>query len=226
MRFTEELERKRYASRVMHSLIPPQKIFDLAEVLSSRMLLRTEGRMWMGTHIRRGDCKYPCTCFLKQSGPEAIPVIRLGWVMERDPKDHIQRVKERLQGGRSVLIDLHNRGYWTTCDIEDVQPDLEQTALPPPRAGDPFFVATDERDPETRRKIADEGAVFMSDLLSMQDRQAFGWSLMITDVMALVEQQVLARSGYFYGHSWSSFSGVIVNMRAGRGADPRTMLLD
>ena len=61
MRFTEELSRKRYASKVVHSLIPPQKIFDLAEVLSSRMRLRTEGRMWMGAHMRRGDCKHPYT---------------------------------------------------------------------------------------------------------------------------------------------------------------------
>jgi hypothetical protein len=59
MLFTEEPSRKRYASKVVHSLIPPQPVFDLAEVLSSRMLELTEGRMWMGAHIRRGDCKYP-----------------------------------------------------------------------------------------------------------------------------------------------------------------------
>jgi hypothetical protein len=53
---TEEIARKRYASRVVHSLIPPQKVFDLAEVLSSRMRLRTDGRLWMGAHMRRTDC--------------------------------------------------------------------------------------------------------------------------------------------------------------------------
>ena len=58
MLFTEDMARKRYARKVAHSLIPPQKILDLAEVLSSRMRLFTEGRMWMGTHMRRGDCKY------------------------------------------------------------------------------------------------------------------------------------------------------------------------
>ena len=57
MRFTGELARNRYASTVVHSLIPPQKVFDLAEVLSSRMRSRTEGRLWMGAHMRRGDCK-------------------------------------------------------------------------------------------------------------------------------------------------------------------------
>ena len=64
------------------------------------------------------------------------------------------------------------------------------TPLPPPRAEDPLFVATDERDPDSLRKIADEGAVFVSDLLTMDDRQAFGWPRMITDVMALVEHQI------------------------------------
>jgi|HubBroStandDraft_3_1064219.scaffolds.fasta_scaffold1044293_1 hypothetical protein len=58
MRFTEDLSRKRFTSKVVHSFIPPQKVFDLAKVLSSRMRLLTEGRMWMAAHMRRGDCKY------------------------------------------------------------------------------------------------------------------------------------------------------------------------
>ena len=66
----------------------------------------------------------------------------------------------------------------------------------------------------------------MSDLLTIEDRQAFGWPLMLTDVMALVEQEVLVRSSFFYGHRLSPFAGAIVIMRAGRGADPRTVLLD
>ena len=45
MRFTEELARNRYTSAVVHTLIPPQKIFDLAEVLASPMRLLTENRL-------------------------------------------------------------------------------------------------------------------------------------------------------------------------------------
>ncbi|KAI9450463.1 hypothetical protein BJY52DRAFT_176517 [Lactarius psammicola] len=209
MLFTEELGRSRFASTVLHSLVPPQKVFDLAEVLSSRMRLRTEGRMWMGAHMRRGD------------------FVGFGWAMEMEPEDHIRRVKEHLDAGRSVLVDLHDRGDWTTFDIEGTQPDPEQVTLPPPQAGDPFFVATDERDPDARRKIAAAGAVFVSDLLTVEDRRAaFDWPLMITDVLALVEQQLLVRAGFFYGHGLSSFSGAILNMRAARGVDPRTALLD
>ena len=143
-----------------------------------------------------------------------------------DPGAHVQRVKQNLNRGRSVLIDLHDSGNWTTWDIEDVQPDPEQTALPPPHSADPFFVATDERDPDALRKFADEGAVFLSDLLTMEDRRAFGWSLMLTDVMALVEQQVLVHSSFFNGPGLSSFSGVVVNIRVSLGADPRTSFLD
>ncbi|KAF8266931.1 hypothetical protein EI94DRAFT_1583000 [Lactarius quietus] len=208
MLFTEELSRKRYASKVVHSLVPPQKFLDLAESLSSRMRLLTEGRMWMGTHMRRGD------------------FIRVGLVMEMNPEAHIQRVKERLQAGHTILVDLYDRANWTTWDIDGTQPDLEQITLPPPRAEDPFFVATDERDPDTLRKFASAGAVFISDLLTMEDRQSFGWPLMFMDLMAIVELQLLVRSGYFYGHCMSSFAGVVMNMRAGRGADPRTTLLD
>jgi len=49
---------------------------------------------------------------------------------------------------------------------------------------------------------------------------------MISDVVGIVEQQVLVRSSFFYGHCLSSFAGAVVNMRAARGADPRTVLLD
>ncbi|KAH9173215.1 hypothetical protein EDB89DRAFT_2068974 [Lactarius sanguifluus] len=208
MRFTGALERRRYAGTVAHALIPSQEVFDLAEVLSSRMRQRTGGRMWMGAHMRRGD------------------FVRLGWAMEMAPENHVQRVKDRLGAGRAVLADLHYSRKWTTCDIEGAQPDPEQAILPPPQAGDPFFIATDERDPNTLRTIAAAGAVFMSDLLTMEDRRELGWPLMITDLMALVEQQLLVHSSYFYGHCMSSFAGAIVNMRGGRGADPRTMLLD
>jgi len=209
MRFTEELARNQYANMVLHTLIPPQKVYDLAEVLASRMLLITEGRQWMGAHMRRGD------------------FIRLGWAMAMDPDAHAQRVKDRLQSGLSILVDLHvDGGNLTTYDLDGAQPDLEQAMLPPPRSGDPFFVATDERDPDAQRKIAAAGAVFMDDLLTIDDRRAFGWPLMITDVRALVEQQVLAHSAFFYGHAMSSLAGAIMNLRAARGADPRTMLLE
>ncbi|KAH9081639.1 hypothetical protein EDB83DRAFT_2539219 [Lactarius deliciosus] len=209
LRFTGALARNRYANTVVHSLIPPQKVFDLAEVLANRMRLLTEDRLWMGAHMRRGD------------------FIRLGWATEMDPEAHVQRVKERLLVGRTILADMYGRsGYLTTYDLDGARPDLEQATLPPPRGEDPFFVATDERDPEARRKIAAAGALFISDLITMDDRREFGWPLMITDVLALVEQQLLAHCAFFYGHGMSSLAGVITNLRAARGADPRTMILD
>ncbi len=150
----------------------------------------------------------------------------MGWATELDPEAHVRRVKERLLAGRFILAGLSGRGHLSTYDLDGTQPDLEQATLPPPRIEDPFFVATDERDPDARRKIAAAGALFMSDLLTMDDRREFGWPLMVTDVLAIVEQQLLAHSAFFYGHGMSSLAGVITNLRAARGADPRTMLLD
>lgn len=87
-------------------------------------------------------------------------------------------------------------------------------------------MATDERDQDSLAIIASNGAIFLNDLLTIDDRRIYGWPLMITDVRALVEQALLARSSYFYAHAMSSVAGGIVNMRAARGADPRTVLLD
>jgi hypothetical protein len=143
--------------------------------------------------------------------------------MERKIEDHVKRVKNRLEIGRSVLEHLENV---TTFDIEDVEPDMEQIAFPPPLPDDRFYVATDERDPDALRVISDAGGVFLSELLEMEDIRMFGWPLMFTDVRSLVEQSVLAHSAYFYGHKLSSTAGRIANLRALRGADVRTTHLD
>lgn len=143
--------------------------------------------------------------------------------MENTPQAHVDRVKDRLERGRTVIAQLDHPA---TYDFEGAEPDMEQVTVPPPMSGDPFYVATDERDPEALKVITDAGAVLLSDLLTIEDRREFGWPLMITDVRALVEQALLVHCAFFYGHGMSSLAGVITNLRAARGADPRTMLLD
>jgi hypothetical protein len=136
----------------------------------------------------------------------------------------VHRVKYHLGVGRGILANL---GIPTAYDVEleGVGPNPELSALDPPRPVDRFYVATDERDPEAVGVIRREGGVFLLDLLTMEDRRAFGWKLMLTDVRAILEQSVLAHSAYFCGHSMSSFAGAIVNKRAALGADRRTARL-
>jgi hypothetical protein len=74
--------------------------------------------------------------------------------------------------------------------------------------------------------LADHGAVLIYDLLSIEDRRQFGWPLIFTDVLGLLEQATLARAAYFYAHAMSSVAGGVINMRAARGADPTTTLID
>ncbi|KAH9980621.1 hypothetical protein BJV74DRAFT_887716 [Russula compacta] len=220
MRFTEDCGRARFARMVVHTLISPERVLDLGEVLAMRMRRLNGGRLWMGAHLRRGD------------------FVLKGWVMESTLEAHVKRVKDRLEAGRAVLTNLggdhekkkdgdeDKKTRITTYDIEGVVPDMEQTTLSPPRPDDRFYVATDERDSHALRAIRDAGGVFLTDLLTMEDRRAFGWPLMLTDVRAIVEQGVLAHSAYYYGHALSSFSGRVENLRAARGADRRTALLD
>jgi hypothetical protein len=205
MRFTGLRGRANNASMVVHAIFLPPWVFDLSEILVSRMRELAGGRLWMGAHMRRGD------------------FVRLTWAMELSLGAHVERVKSRLQAGRSVLENL---GNLTTYDLDGVTPDLDLVTLPLPLPDDPFCIATDERAPSAREVIADAGAVFISDLLTLEDRRRFGWPLMITDVLALIEQRLLVHSAFFYGQAMSSLAGVITNMHAARGADPRTMLVD
>jgi hypothetical protein len=108
-------------------------------------------------------------------------------VLANDPEAHIRRVTWGLQAGHKVLVGLRDRGDWETWDIEETQLDLNQTTLPLPQDDDPFFIATDERDPDALENFVAAGAVFLSDLLTEDDRQTFGWPLMFTDLAAVVE---------------------------------------
>jgi len=135
----------------------------------------------------------------------------------------VELVKSRLETGRNILEQL---GDVRTYDIEGVEPNPELSTLSPPLPNDRFYVATDERDPDAVEVIREEGGVFLSDLLTMNDRRRYGWPLLLTDVRAVVEQSLLAHSAYFYGPLMSSFAGAIVNKRAGLGADRRTAVLD
>ena len=57
MRFTEGRARLKYASMAVHAFIQPQPFLALAEILAARMRQLNGGRLWMGAHIRRGDCE-------------------------------------------------------------------------------------------------------------------------------------------------------------------------
>ena len=58
VRFTEYKERLRYTSLALYALVQPQPIITLAETLAMRMRQLNDGRLWMGTHMRRGDCEW------------------------------------------------------------------------------------------------------------------------------------------------------------------------
>ena len=57
MRFTEDRARFEYAGMAVHVIVQPQPILALGEILAERMRQLNGGRLWMGTHIRRGDCE-------------------------------------------------------------------------------------------------------------------------------------------------------------------------
>lgn len=208
MFFSTPEARDGYARIVLESVRPIDKIRELGETLAERMRRRVGGRMWMAGHMRRGD------------------FIREGWVMEHSIGDHLLRIKEHLANGSRILHGIHERQEVITFGVPDVEPDQTQITLEPPEDGDPLFLATDERFANNIIWLQQNNAVLISGLLTPQDRQEFGWPLMITDVLAQLEQVVLSHSYYFYAHAMSSLAGGAVNMRAAKGKDYRTSWID
>ncbi|KAF9239248.1 hypothetical protein BU15DRAFT_46824 [Melanogaster broomeanus] len=205
--FTSVASQSRFSQTVLYNMRLTDNILSLAARINDRMLAMNTGRLWMASHMRRGD------------------FARLGWAMEADFADHLARIKRHLREGRAILMSIHGRNS-STYDVPDVQPDSSVVTLDPPEPDDKYYIATDERDPENLKYLQEQGGVLITDLLTIEDRREFGWSLMLTDVLALLEQATLSHAAFFYAHALSSLAGGVMNLRAAAGADPRTALLD
>jgi len=196
---------KHFSQMVLYDMPLMDVILLLAERINDRMFTLTGGRLWMAAHMRRGD-------FVKND-----------WV-KTNFTDHLAQIKGKLDDGRKTLISMHHETP-TTYDVPDAHADLSVTTLDPPNPGDMYYIATDERVPANVEYLRQQGAVLISDLLTQEDYRACGWPIMLTDVLALVEQAVAAHAAFFYAHAGSSVAGGIVNLRAGLGKDPRTAVL-
>lgn len=51
-------ERDAFAEMVLFDIRPLAAFRNLALKIHSRLEARVEGRMWMGAHMRRGDCEF------------------------------------------------------------------------------------------------------------------------------------------------------------------------
>jgi len=133
-------------------------------------------------------------------------------------------VKDGLNAGRHVLETLNSSQVYNVpgVGLEASRP-INQSTLP--HRDDPFYLATDERSPEALKYLHSHGALRIDDLLTPEDGQLFGWSLLLTDVVALVDQAVLVHAEFLYATGLSSLTGGTINMRAARGADPRTVVV-
>jgi len=89
-------------------------------------------------------------------------------------------------------------------------------------------MATDERNPWVLKLARDKGAIIFNDLVESkpQLRRLLGWPMLFMDVQALVEQEIMARSAFFFAYDHTSVAGGVANIRIARGMDPRTMTLD
>ena len=55
-RFTTPEARSELQDRVLHYVVPIDAMYALADELALRMRGLVDGRLWMGSHMRRGDC--------------------------------------------------------------------------------------------------------------------------------------------------------------------------
>ncbi|KIJ63298.1 hypothetical protein HYDPIDRAFT_29556 [Hydnomerulius pinastri MD-312] len=207
LRFTSTAARDVFARLVLFEIHPTDRVKELADTMDLHMRELVGGRMWMGAHMRRGD------------------FVRYNWVMQAEFGDHLQRIKNHLDDGRRALHSINPESLGTYA-VPDVTANHALMQLKPPNEGDKIYIATDERDPVNLAYLTEHGVIRAPDLITIEDRRRFGWPLLLTDVLGVVEQDLLARGSFFYAHALSSVAGGVVNIRAANGADPRTAQID
>lgn len=207
VKYTTIPARDNFARTVLYHINPSQRVKSLAAKIVKRMDKLNHGRLWLAGHMRRGD------------------FVNVGWAMEGSIRDHLGRILHRLANGRQLL----ERIQYTEpqpYDVPDVHPN-NFASRQPPLDGSFIYLATDERSEEGQRMLRESHMVLFSDLVTMTDRRDFGWPLLYSDVIALVEQQIIGSgAAYFYAHAMSSVAGGILNVRGASGCDSRTALLD
>lgn len=162
--------------------------------------------------------------------------------MEQTLEAHVSRIKRNLEIGRKTLEKLKDMRP-KTYNVPNAHINHVIRERRPPLANDtwvvvgsiPFesshprriFIATDERNRTALKYIREHGVLLFDDLVTVNDRREFGWPIMLSDVVALVEQATLGiGAGYFYAHALSSVPGGVLNLRAISGMDPRTAVVD
>ncbi|EJU02501.1 hypothetical protein DACRYDRAFT_22122 [Dacryopinax primogenitus] len=203
LRFTSVANLQFFTRTVLYNLRSLPEVSALADRVDQRMKERTDGRMWSAAHVRRGD------------------FVTYGWT-ENSLEKHIEIVKKKLSRAPSVWNDIRNGQQAHTFDIPDAHLNPAMFEGQIPQNDDPFYIATDERDPAALDYIRSQGGVLIMDLLKPEDRNIVGWPLLITDILALAEQHVMARAAFFNGYAASSVAGGVLNLRAVNGWDPRT----
>jgi hypothetical protein len=79
------------------------------------------------------------------------------------------------------LIDPHPRTVASTSFLRPRSLDTDYFRS--------IYLATDERSNEAIRIFQESGIKLFNDLVTTDDRREFGWPLLFSDVIALVEQQ-------------------------------------
>ncbi|KZO95342.1 hypothetical protein CALVIDRAFT_482956 [Calocera viscosa TUFC12733] len=211
LRFTTQAAMEDYQQTAVWDVRPPMQFINLAVKLDQRMRAVNDGRLWMGGHMRRRD------------------MVQLGWVMESALPNHMIRIRERLKASLPVVREVRDSGVVTPYEVPGVQSNRDILDVGPPLEHDKIFLATDALDDGSVRLAHSNGAVLLSDLLTPADRASLGslgQFMMLRDVQAVLEHELLARAAFYYGHAMSAAGGIILEARARAGVDRRLALID
>lgn len=139
------------------------------------------------------------------------------WAMEAKFSDHLDRIVNHLNTG----VDIINKQpkYLHKIPGSNDVPGM-------PQKGDHFYIGTDERNTTRLEYVRSQGGVLLSDIVTPTDRDEIGPMGLFTDVLALLDQLIMAHGAYFYGFALSSVAGGVVNFRTAEDYSEKCTFID
>ncbi|GAA6000739.1 hypothetical protein JCM10207_004633 [Rhodosporidiobolus poonsookiae] len=125
--------------------------------------------------------------------------VNISWSPSKDAVVHFNKTRAALQAG-----------------VKELEAHFSDRL---PLVDDPFYLATDESNTTSLAHYRSHGAILLSDLIQRPDLDRLGPTGSYTDILAVVEQQVLARSDFFVGSELSSTSGGAIDDRLALGKE-------
>ncbi|SCV72851.1 BQ2448_4388 [Microbotryum intermedium] len=222
--FSSQQARDRFVVMTQAVIRPPKEYIETGRKIADKMAMVNEGRAWLATEMSsiaaahtHGCTSRYCVCSEERNCLETNSASYFMSGRSRSAEARILNQRGLLEQGLAQLSahdikTLPSKDHLQVVDRFTLSQSYDLTVSILLHR---YFLAMDETDAATLATFQRGRAVVLTDLLSEAELKILGWRAMFSDLLQLVEQEVMASSDYFVGTGSSRSSRAVLDARSG-----------